>query len=163
MADNSENEAAAGVPAKKGSAGIFAILIPALVAGGAAFGGAKFAAAHGAVAPGASVEHAKAPPPPGPTVPLEPFLVVTANNDGKSHAMKVTLAVEFSESAKEETLKSFTPRIRDAALGYLRTLTYQDALDSHNADKIRADLLERFRETGATAVERVLITDLVIQ
>jgi flagellar basal body-associated protein FliL len=157
-----KKEAKPEAPPKKAGPGLLALLLPALVAGGAAFGGAKLAAAHALVAAPA-VEHVKTAAPPGPTVPLDPFLVVTANVDGKAHVMKVTLAVEFSESAKEETLKSFIPRIRDAALGYLRAMTYEEVLDSHRSDKIRTDLLERFRETGATAAERVLITDLVLQ
>jgi len=77
--------------------------------------------------------------------------------------MRVTISVEFDEKAKEETLKSFTPRIRDAALTYLRGMTYEDAVDSGKTDKLRTDLLERIRNTGAAAASRVLITDLVVQ
>ena len=79
------------------------------------------------------------------------------------HAMKVSLAVEFEEKVKEETLKGFTPRVRDAALAYLRSLNYEDAVDGARSDKVRADLLDRFRSVGAVAATRVLITDLVIQ
>jgi flagellar basal body-associated protein FliL len=171
MAENSEKkeprtadkkEPVPEAPPKKSGPGFLGMLLPALLAGGAAFGGTRLPAAHASAAAPAA-EHEKAAPPPGPTVPFEPFLVVTADANGKPHGMKVTIAVEFSELAKEETLKSFTPRIRDASLGYFRTMTYEDGLDSRKSDKIRTDLLERCRATGATQAERVLITDLVLQ
>jgi flagellar basal body-associated protein FliL len=162
----SEPEATEAKPAaaktEKGGLAIVGLVLPALIAGGAAFGGAKFSAAHAAPAP--VVEHAApAPPPPGPTISLEPFVLLTPDSAHKMHAMKVTLAVEFEEKVKEETLKGFTPRVRDAVLGYLRTLAYEDATDGAKSEKMRADLLERIRGIGATAANRVLITDLVIQ
>ena len=79
---------------------------------------------------------------------LEPFLVLTQDVNKKAHPMKVTIAIEFSESAKEESLKSFTPRIRDATLGYLRLVTYEDALDSAKSEKLRAEILERLQGRG---------------
>jgi flagellar basal body-associated protein FliL len=149
-------------PTKKGPSTILTVLVPALIAGGAAFGGAKFSSAH--AAPAQTVEHITiAAPPPGPTVALEPFVLLTPDGTKKMHAMKVTLAIEFDEKAKEDTLKSFTPRIRDAALTYLRSMTYEDAVDSGKSDKLRTDLLDRFRNVGAIGATRVLITDLVIQ
>jgi flagellar basal body-associated protein FliL len=151
---------------KKSSPGALSLLLPALVAGLAAFGGSRLSAARAASGGGAAAEHTTtlAPvPPPGPTVALEPFLVLTQDASKKSHAMKVTIAVEFNESTKEEALKSFTPRIRDATLGYLRLVSYEDALDNTKTEKFKADLLERYRTVGAITADRVLITDLVVQ
>ena len=150
-------------PAKKSPPAFLGLLLPALIAGGAAFGGAKLSAAKTAGPP--TVEHIAvlAPPPPGPTISLEPFVLLTPDGAKKMHAMKVSLAVEFEEKVKEETLKGFTPRVRDAALAYLRSLTYEDAVDGARSDKVRSDLLDRFRSVGAVAATRVLITDLVIQ
>jgi flagellar basal body-associated protein FliL len=154
--------AAASPPAKKSSLGIFALILPAILAGGAAFGGAKIAGAHAAAPP--TGEHAAPAPakPPGPTLPLEPFLVTISDAAKKQHPMKVTLAIEFDGGTKEDTLKAFTPRVRDAALSFLRTMPYEDAIDP-KTDKVRAELLERVRQIGATHAERVLITDLVVQ
>jgi flagellar protein FliL len=162
----SENEAKSpapppAAPKKGGGAGIVAVILPALLAGGGAFGGAKFSA-HGAAAPAA--EHAAAPvPPPGPTLALEPFLVVTQDATKKPHALKVTLAVEFESSGKEESFKEFTPRVRDACLTYIRLVSYEDAVDSSKTDKMRTDLLDRLHAAGVTAAQRVLVTDLVVQ
>ena len=87
-----------------------------LIAGGAAFGGAKVAAAHAALANPGPERITRWRQPPGPTVALEPFVLLTPDATKKMHAMRVTLAIEFEEETKEETLKSYTPRVRDAAL-----------------------------------------------
>ncbi len=167
MSDEKEapKDAAAAPPAAPASkTNPMMFILPAILAGGAAFGGAKFSAAH-AAAPVAeeSVKKHKEEKPPGPTINLEPFLLVTADEAKKSHAMKVTLAVEFGEGVKEDALKNFTPRIRDAALSYLRTVSYEEAIDATKADKLREDLLEKFQKAGASDAERVLVTDLVVQ
>jgi flagellar basal body-associated protein FliL len=162
MSEPEEKKPAAPTP-KKGLSPVIAMVVTGLIAGGAAFGGAKLSSAHAAPAIQSVERVALVPPPPGPTVALEPFVLLAPDATKKMHAMRVTLAIEFEEKAKEETLKSFTPRIRDAGLTYLRSLTYEDALDSGKSDKLRTELLERFRSVGAIAASRVLITDLVIQ
>jgi flagellar basal body-associated protein FliL len=143
------------------------LILPAVLAGAAAFSGVRLGAAHAAAPAPQAEQHAAALPPPGPTVALDPFLVVTLDSSKKTHAMKVTLAVEFEgngkEESKEDALKGFVPRIRDAALSYLRVMTYEDAMDSNHSDKMRADLLDKFRAAGAVGAARVLVTDLVVQ
>jgi flagellar basal body-associated protein FliL len=166
MPDNetkNKKEPADTAPAKKKSSlGVVGLLLPALLAGGASFGGTKFSTARAAI-PGMAQAPERSMSAPGPTLAAEPFLIVVQDTNKKPHAMKVTLAVEFDEKVKEETLKGFTPRIRDAALTYLRALSYDEALDSGRNDKLRNDLLERFRAVGAGSAQRVLITDFVIQ
>lgn len=147
---------------KKSGGGPLAMILPAVLAAGAAFGGAKIAGAH-ASAPVTErvvvLEHAK---PPGPTVPLEPFLVAIQDANKKSHPMKVSLAIEFESTAKEEHIKAFAPRIRDAALTYLRSMTYEQATDP-NTEKMREEMLEKVKKVGASEAERILVTDLVVQ
>jgi flagellar basal body-associated protein FliL len=156
-------------PPKKSSPGMLMLILPAILAGAAAFGAVKFGTAH-AAAPAPQAEHPASLPPPGPTIALEPFVVVTLDASKKTHPMKVTLAVEFEanpkeskEESKDDSLKGFTPRIRDAALSYLRLMSYEDAIDSNHSDKLRGDLLEKFRAAGAVGASRVLVTDLVVQ
>jgi flagellar basal body-associated protein FliL len=163
-----EESKGADVSAKRSSPNVLMLILPAALAGAAAFGGVRFATAHAAGPTGQAEQHAVAVlPPPGPTVALDPFLVVTLDAQKKTHAMKVTLAVEFEASGKEEgkddALKGFVPRIRDAALSYLRLMTYEDAMDTNHSDKMRTDLLEKFRAAGAAGATRVLVTDLVVQ
>lgn len=140
------------------------VVITAVIAGAAAFGGAKVAGARAnaghAPAPAAHAPHVE---PPGFTLPLEPFLVMSSDATRRTHPMRVVLAVEFEQNVKEETVRAFVPRIRDFTLTYLRSLTYENAANPEHMDHLRADLLERIRGTGAAGVSRVLVTDLVVQ
>lgn len=151
--------------AKKGGGGIGMILglvLPAMLAGGASYGATKAAGGgkggHGQEAPA----HVEAKPP-GPTVTLEPFLVVVVDGSRRGHPMKLSVAIEFGSLDKEDAVKPFVPRIRDAILAYVRTLSYEEAVDSQHSEKLRAELLERCHKAGAATAERVLITDLVSQ
>jgi flagellar FliL protein len=148
-------------PKSSAAAGILKFLVPAILAAGASYGGARGAAAHppAAAAPAHKVEA----PPPGPTVALEPFLVQITDAKGKGHAMKVSLAVEFELTQKEDALKPFAPRIRDAILSYVRGLSFEDAADGAHVEKLRKEMLERCHAAGATLAARILITDFVIQ
>jgi flagellar basal body-associated protein FliL len=144
---------------KTGGGGIMSLVLPALFAGAAAFGAVKFSshAAH------AATEAPKEAKPPGPTVQLDPFLVTINDATKHSHPMKVTLAIEFDEKVKEEAPRTFVPRARDACLSYLRTLSFEDASDLEHAPKFRTELQAQLKEAGVSNVERLLITDLVIQ
>lgn len=173
MSDANANEkkdapaADAAKPAKKGGAigAILGIVLPALLSAGGAFGGVK-AAGHGGHAPAAHAPEPgprHEPRPPGPTIALEPFLVSVPDANKKPHPLKLTVAIEFESTAKEDTLKSYMPRIRDAILSHMRQLTYEQAIDQEHPHKFREELLERVHKSGAVAAERVLITDLVSQ
>ncbi len=161
-----EGAAAAEPAAKKGGgavAMILGILLPAILAGAASFGGARVAGAHQPAPHVEGAQHVEAKPP-GPTVALDPFLVSVPDAKGKSHPMKLSVAVEFGGLVHDEAaLKAFVPRIRDAVLAYMRTLSYEEALESAHSDKLRDELLERCKKAGASGAERVLITDLVSQ
>lgn len=171
--DPKKAEAPADAEKKKGGGGAamaIGIVLPALLAGGAAFAGAKIAvakASHGAAAGGAhGGEHAAPatpPEPPGPTLTLEPFLMVTMDAQRRVHPMRVAIAVEFTTATPQESTAAFTPRIRDAALVYLRALTYENATNTERMEHMRTDLLRSFREAGAATAQRVLVTDLVVQ
>lgn len=157
-------EKAAGVPPpRKSGPGLLGVLLPAVLAAGGAFGGVKAAGgmAHAAAAEPAHATHEAKPP--GPTVSLEPFILTVVDGAKKVHPLKVSIAVEFDHTTKEDALKPFVSRIRDATLSHLRTLSYEDSIDAEKSEKLRSDLLERYRSAGATGAERVLITDLVAQ
>jgi flagellar basal body-associated protein FliL len=160
MAD--EKAQAAPKPAGQSPvATILGLLLPALLAGAAAFGGARFAAAGGAHP---KVVVVKETPPPGPTLALEPFIFTVNDGSHKTHAVKVSLAVEFKPAKnKDEDLKTLVPRVRDACLAYLRTLTYEATTTQGLDDKAREELLSRIRQQGAGEAEKVLVTDFVVQ
>lgn len=151
----------AAAPPAKGGLNPIVLAVVVLAAGGAAFGGAKFAVAHASPEPKEIIKHEAKPP--GPTLTLEPFLVTVLDAQKKQHPMKVTLAVEFDHSMKAEALKDETPRVRDACLRHLRTVTYEDAVDIEKSNKLRDDLAESLDKAGVYEVERVLITDYVVQ
>ena len=153
--------AAAAPPKPSAVGGLMKFIIPAILAAGASYGGARGAAAH--PPPPAAAAHKAEPAAPGPTVALEPFLVQVIDAKGKGHAMKVSLAVEFEATAKEDALKPFAARIRDAILSYVRALSYEEAADGSHVDKMRAEMLERCHSAGATGAVRLLITDFVLQ
>lgn len=172
-----ETPAATAATAPKSSAvgGILKMLIPALLAAGAAYGGSRAAAAH---APAAAASHEpvpekrREPRPPGPTVALDPFLLTINDAKGKGHAMKLTIAIEFEkpekggggEEGKEgEAMKPFAPRIRDAILSYVRAMTYEEAADGAHMEKVRTEMLERCHGAGAVDAVKILVTDFVLQ
>ncbi len=158
-------DAPAGVPMKPSPiGGLFRILVAALLAAGAAYGGTRAAAARTphAAAPEHSAEHAPASKPPGPTLPLDPFLMTLFDANKKPHPMKMSIAVEFAANTTDD-LKTFVPRIRDAVLMYLRTVTHEQVTDPAHVEKMRAELLERCRAAGAASAERILVTDFVVQ
>lgn len=163
MSEDEAKKAAAAAavvaPPKSGKGGPLALILPALLAGGAAFGGARIS---GGPPPAPHPIEAVASEPPGPTVALEPFLVSITENQ-RPHVLKLTIAVELKHLAKEEEFKAYVPRIRDATLTYLRSLTFEEASNSEHLEQLRADIRERLKTIGATAVENVLITDFVTQ
>lgn len=139
------------------------LILPAVLAGGAAFGGVKLSAnMHGQAPPAETVAVAHAEPP-GPTIALDPFVATVPDAADKARAMKVTLAIELEHGGKEEEFKAFVPRVRDTTLSYLRSLTYEQVSDNAFTETMRRDLLERMKKTGANGAEAVLITDLVVQ
>lgn len=172
MSDPTESakakDAAPAKPKGGGLSMIIGILIPGILAAGGSFGGARFAVAHaaGGKAPAQHSEPSlptEPPHPPGPTIALEPFLVALQDSGKHAHPMKLTVAVEFEGSAKEEAIKPFIPRIRDAILAHMRSQSYEEAVDQEHSAKLRSELLEKCKKAGASSAERVLITDLVSQ
>jgi flagellar basal body-associated protein FliL len=161
-----KDTASTPAPAPKKGGGVvgmvLGMVLPPLLAAAASYGAVR-ASAH---APPPHVvevvQHVEAKPP-GPTVALDPFLVSVVDAKGKGHPMKLSVAVEFGGLVKEDALKAFVPRIRDAILAHMRTLTFEEAVDSQHSEKLRTELLERCQKAGASGAERILITDLVSQ
>lgn len=150
-------------PAPRGGVNIVGLIATGVLAAAAAFGGARASGAHGAQAQHETPHEGPATDPPGYTLALEPFLVMAPDTEHHLHAMRVVLAIEFDPRAKEDTVRPFVPRIRDSALTHLRTITFETASDPNQMDHLRAELLERFRATGAMGANRVLVTDIVVQ
>ncbi len=146
---------------KKGGSSmvIVGVVLSAVLAGGAAYGGAR------AASKPANHQEPEKPKfaPPGPTVPLEPFIANIPDAEGKPRAIKLTIAIELTRESKEDDFKVFIPRVRDVTLAYLRSQTFDRIADQENTDAMRKELIARWHAVGAVAASQVLITDLITQ
>jgi flagellar basal body-associated protein FliL len=98
------------------------------------------------------------------TADLEPLIVDIRETGGDLHHLKVGIAIELTKAIPEEEFKRYVPRVRDAAIGYLRSLTFDDVTSPTKFDSIRAELGERIAAAlGKDRVKRVLFTDFVAQ
>ena len=183
MAEKDDKAAGADAKAaKSGGSGVMSWIIPSLLAVAGSWAGSHFgkqAPASAAVTEEAKSEKKEA----GPTertLRLDPFLMSIGEREihsTKPHVAKLTMAVEFAEEKAEEKKKGgegegakdpylvFVPRIRDAVQSYFATLKFEDMLDfnEEKRDKIKADLVERFKKAGVESAQHVLITDFVLQ
>lgn len=172
--------------AKKSGGKVILMVITVVLVGGAAVAGAMFGpkllsggAAH-AAAPaspeegegeahqeegeeGAKVEKATDPPPTASSS-FGPIVVDIRTTEGELHHLKVGLAFELSDKFTEDDFKRWTPRGRQAALSYLRTLDYESATDAKRFEAVRKELCDRVKAAmGKGHIKRVLVTDFVAQ
>ncbi len=172
MADDEKKESqtppdgAAGVPAGGGGGKLVGLVLPAVLAGLAAFGGAKLggggggaAAGHGAEATGHDEKKM-----PGFTVELKAFvLMVTDEVTKENKPLKLSLAIELEKLAKKEEFEPFVPRVRDTVNEYIRSLSYQEIMNPRTKERMTEDLLERIHKLGGESAKRVLVQEMVTQ
>jgi flagellar basal body-associated protein FliL len=142
---------------------VIGVVIPAVVAAAAAFGGAFAAKAAQPDPAEIKKQEEEAAKMPGPTVQLKAFVFNAFDAEKASHAVKLTLAVELSSKADPDLFNRYRPRLRDAALEYLRNVTFEEIRDNRKTTRFTRDLLAKFHASGATQVTRVLMQDLVAQ
>lgn len=156
----------AAAPPTKGVS-VVVLILTAVAAAGTAGGASLYVskrANHAARTAQAAAHAAPAPPAlPGFTLALEPFVVMTIDAQHSLHAMRATLALEFASTAREDDVRPYVARIRDATLSLLRSVTYEAASDPAQTDRLRSLLQARLQQTGVQGIARVLITDLVVQ
>jgi flagellar basal body-associated protein FliL len=152
-------------PAKTGK--MLLILGAVLATGGSAAAGALIgpglvAKSHAAPAASASAAHESDEA--GEAAALDPIIVDVREANGEMHHLKVGIAIELGKGVTEEEWKRAVPRIRDAAISYLRSLKFDDIASSAKFDPIRTELGERIAHAaGKIKVHRVLFTDFVAQ
>jgi flagellar basal body-associated protein FliL len=167
--DKTDSKARKGddaAPPAKGVS-VVVLILTAVVAAGAAGGAALYVSKRANHAPRTAPAAAHAAPaptaPPGFTLALDPFVVMTIDAQHSFHAMRATIALEFAPTTREENVRPYVARIRDATLSLLRAVTYEAASDPAQTDRLRSQLQARLQETGVQGIARVLITDLVVQ
>jgi flagellar basal body-associated protein FliL len=165
MAEEEEKSAETKeAPSGKSSKGLVVVVLVAAVVlgGGAAAAGAvvamKVATPVAAAAPAASEEKVLG------TVDFSTIVVDIHGGDGASHHLRVSLAAEVPPEVVKEEVQNLQPRGREAAIGYLRSLTYEEATGPGSFEKIKGELAKRIVEAvGEKRIGAVILTDFVVQ
>ena len=155
-------------PGKSGSKGLVVVVLVAAVVlgGGAAAAGAivavRFASGSAAPAPqpSAAEEEQKALL----SAEFQPIIVDLRANDGVQHHLKVSLAAELPTGVAKEEFEAAVPRGREAAITYLRGLSYDEATSPQGFSRLKTELAKHVIEAmGEKRVAALLITDFVSQ
>lgn len=95
---------------------------------------------------------------------FDPIIVDVLSKFGESHHLKVGLAAELAEGTAEAELRLVQPRGREAAITYLRSLTYEEVTSPKKYGRIKKDLIRKVTvAVGEERVSRVLVIDFVAQ
>lgn len=95
---------------------------------------------------------------------FDPIIVDVMDRDGEAHHLKVGLAAELAEGALEDEFKLVQPRGREAAITFLRSLTYEEITNPKKYTKLKRDLSKKVtKAVGEERVARLLVTDFVAQ
>ncbi len=126
------------------------------------------AGAHGASAAhaGAASEAKKPSAHPEKVVSFkfDPIIVDVMDNQGEAHHLKVGFAAELAEGASEADFKLVQPRGREAAITFLRSLTYEEITNPRKYSKLKKDLSSKVtKAVGEERVSRLLVIDFVAQ
>lgn len=173
MANAPTSEAAtpegdAAPPKKKRKLGLLLALVgvPLVLGGG---GGGAYFLVPGVAEKVAGLTAAKEEAPPVPTAPRPVFvdlaeMSVTLPNSGQSRQLRIRISLELMKTSAElPPTDLLTPRVYDALLTYLRTLSDNDIDNAMAIDRIRGDLYRRLNLLlGTDVVRDVLVTSLVV-
>jgi flagellar basal body-associated protein FliL len=98
------------------------------------------------------------------TSDIPAIVVDLRDSDGRIRHLKVGLTAELGENVTVEQFRLVIPRGREAALTYLRTLSFEDVADSQHFITIKDELSKRVTEAvGEDRVHRMMLTDFVLQ
>jgi flagellar basal body-associated protein FliL len=93
-----------------------------------------------------------------------PIVVDVKNKRGEMHHMRVGIAIELTDKATKEEFERYQPRGREAAIGYLRSKTFDELTEASEFENIAKQLNETItRAMGERRCNRVVITDFVAQ
>lgn len=117
--------------------------------------------AHGAGSAEAEAEDT----PVAATLDFSPIVVDFKSEEGETHHLKIGMTAELGDAkhgAKE--VEMYVPRGREAAIVYIRTLSFEEATSPKEFERVRRELSERVVEAmGEGRVSRIVITDFVAQ
>ena len=98
------------------------------------------------------------------TSSFTPIVIDVRSHSGKVHHLKVGLSAELAEGVLEEEFRLVQPRGREAALSYLRTLSFEDITNPEKYSAIKDELAKQVVEAvGHDKAHRILLVDFVTQ
>jgi len=98
------------------------------------------------------------------TYDIPAVVVDLRDGEGRIKHLKVGLTAELGEHAAVEDLKLVIPRGREAAITYLRSLSFEEVSDAQHFVAIKDELGKRVIESlGEERVHRIVLTDFVVQ
>ena len=95
---------------------------------------------------------------------FEPLIVDVMDSDGVAHHLKVGLSAELADGVTAEEFKLLMPRGREAAISYLRSLSFEDVTSPKKYAKLKKELVKNVSKAiGENKLHRLLIVDFVAQ
>jgi len=102
------------------------------------------------------------PDTPGPTMDLDTFVVNLDEAQGNRY-VKMSLTLELVGEPARGYISGRMPRIRDALIAFLSSLSNEDVRGALGKKRVKEGVHERIAEIAPSMVQRVFITDFVIQ
>jgi flagellar basal body-associated protein FliL len=98
------------------------------------------------------------------TYDIPSVVVDLRDGDGRIRHLKVGLTAEIGEHTPMEEFKLLVPRAREAAITFLRSLSFEEVSDPQHFVAIKDELAKRVTESlGEERVHRMVLTDFVVQ
>jgi len=86
------------------------------------------------------------------------------DNQGRIRHLKVGLTAELADKVPAEEFRLYIPRGREAALIFMRSLTFEQVADPTHFIAVKDELSKRVTEAvGEERVHRMMLTDFVLQ
>lgn len=95
-------------------------------------------------------------------VTMPHFLTDLADRD-RPRFVDVTVALGVKDEKAKAKVQALLPAVRDAVLGHLRSLRAEDLAGATGKDRLASDLVGKLGTVTGGLVQRVFITDLVVQ
>ena len=98
------------------------------------------------------------------TYDIPSVVVDLRDGDNRIRHLKVGLTAELGEHTPMEEFKLTVPRAREAAITFLRSLSFEEVSDPQHFTAIKDELGKRIIEAlGEEHVHRIVLTDFVVQ
>lgn len=95
--------------------------------------------------------------------PLDPFILNLADTESNRY-LKISITLEMNDALAVKTAEERVPRIRDAMILLMSSLTYGDVHSVEGKITLQSEIQNRLNDIiAAGSVKRVYFTDLVVQ